>query len=358
MMIDRIREVISEHHDLENEMARPEVAGDPVQMEKLGRRYRAIGRNTPVFNEYADLCGRLDQARLMLKTESDSEMIDMAREEITAVEATLPALEEKVKFLLAPRDPDDSKNAIVEIRAGTGGIEAGIFGGDLYRMYTHYLDERGWKYEVMDASYGDHNSIKEVVFLVNGDGAYGCLKFESGVHRVQRVPETEAQGRIHTSAASVAVFPEASEVEADINPQDLRIDVYRAGGAGGQHVNKTESAVRIVHIPTGITVICQDEKSQHKNKAKAMKVLQSRLYDQRVSEQKAQEAAARRSMVSTGDRSAKIRTYNFPQNRVTDHRINVTLYSLDKFINGNIQGLIDELEKADMNERLKGSTES
>jgi peptide chain release factor 1 len=254
-----------------------------------------------------------------------------------------------------PKDPNDLKNAIMEIRAGTGGIEAGIFAADLYRMYTHYLENKGWSFEVLSSSYGDIGAVKEIIFSVKGEDAYGALKFESGVHRVQRVPQTEAQGRIHTSAASVAVFPEADEVELTIDPSELRIDVFRAGGKGGQHVNKTESAVRIVHLPTGITVQCQDEKSQIKNKSRAMKILTSRLLDAKISEKQAAESATRKTMVGTGDRSEKIRTYNFPQNRLTDHRINLTIYKLDAVMNGDLQEIIDALNLADLNSRLQSS---
>jgi peptide chain release factor 1 len=355
-MIDKVNEIIKRHKELEAELADPEVVSDISKIEKLNRKYRSLGRNMPVFQDYRDTANRLDQAREVLASESDPELATMARDEIAICESHLAELGEKVKLLLVPRDPDDAKNAIMEVRAGTGGVEAGIFAADLYRMYTRYAENQRWAVEVMNSSYGDLDSIKEVVFMVSGPGAYGALKYESGVHRVQRVPQTEAQGRIHTSAASVAVFPEADEVELSIDPNDLRIDVYRSGGHGGQHVNTTDSAVRIVHVPTGLTVICQDEKSQHKNKAKAMKVLQSRLYDQMTSEQKQREAQARKSMVSTGDRSVKIRTYNFPQNRVTDHRINVTLYKLEDFINGDIQELVSALEAADMEERLRAFT--
>jgi peptide chain release factor 1 len=261
-------------------------------------------------------------------------------------------LEQKIKLLLVPKDPTDEKNAIVEIRAGTGGIEAGIFGADLYRMYSHFIENKGWKQEVMSSSYGDIGAIKEIIFLVKGDNVFGTMKYESGVHRVQRVPQTEAQGRVHTSAASVAVFPEVDDLEVSIDPSEIRIDVFRAGGKGGQHVNKTESAVRIVHLETGLTVSCQDEKSQLKNKTQAMKILTSRLYDFRLSQKQAKESASRKIMVGSGDRSEKIRTYNFPQNRLTDHRINLTLYNLDSVINGNLQGVIDALIAADLNERV------
>jgi peptide chain release factor 1 len=334
-------------------MSQPETAADRSKMEKLGREHTQIGKGIPLLRQYAQAVEALAHARGMLETETDDGMRGLAREEIAAHESLLPALEEKVKLFLVPRDPRDSRNAIVEIRAGTGGTEAGIFGADLFRMYTRYAEIRGWPTEILESSYGDLGAIKEISLLVRGDGAYGALKHESGVHRVQRVPLTEAQGRIHTSAASVVVLPEAEDVEVDVDPGDLRIDVYRASGAGGQHVNKTESAVRIVHVPTGLTVTCQDEKSQHKNRARAMKVLVSRLYDQKLSEQENAQALARRTMVGSGDRSAKIRTYNFPQDRVTDHRINLSLHRLEDIMGGNIQELIDALAAADSNERLK-----
>jgi peptide chain release factor 1 len=353
MLLDKAERIIAHYHELENEMSRPEVVADPSRMETLGREYTRLGKGIPLLRAYIKLLQELEQARSLLASETDQEMRQMAEDEVAQHEARLPELEDKVKLFLVPRDPRDERNAIVEIRAGTGGTEAGIFGADLYRMYTRYAELQGWSTEVLESSYGDLGAIKEVSFLVRGDGAYGALKHESGVHRVQRVPQTEAQGRVHTSAATVVVLPEADEVEVDVDPKDLRTDVYRASGAGGQHVNKTESAVRIVHIPTGITVTCQDEKSQHKNRAKAMKVLMSRLYDQKLSEQEDKERQVRRTMVGSGDRSAKIRTYNFPQDRVTDHRINLSLYRLEEIINGNIQELIDALSVADSNERLK-----
>ena len=352
MITDKIQSVLARYRELETQMSSPSVASDPSQMEKLGREFTQIGRGVPLLNEYLTLARDLEQARAMLKTETDEEMKALARDEVAAGEQRLPAIEEKVKAFLVPRDPRDERNAIVEIRAGTGGTEAGIFAADLYRMYSRYAERRGWPVEVVDASYGDLGAVKEIVFMVRGAHAYGDLKHESGVHRVQRVPQTEAQGRIHTSAASVVVLPEADEIEVGVDPKELRIDVYRASGAGGQHVNKTESAVRIVHLPTGITVTCQDEKSQHKNRAKAMKVLVSRLYDAKTSEHEAEERAVRRSMVSTGDRSAKIRTYNFPQSRVTDHRINLTTYNLDGFLSGEIDEFIEALKTAWRNEKV------
>ena len=355
MIEDKVHFILKKHQELESLMSSPEVVSDPSKMEKLGREYNAISRNLPVFRKYLDTLSALSEAQQILRNESDQDLLDLARDEVHQNEEILPDLEQKVKILLVPRDPRDLKNAVVEIRAGTGGTEAGIFAADLYRMYLHYVERKGWNYEVLSSSYGDMGAIKEVIFMVRGENAYGTLKYESGVHRVQRVPQTEAQGRIHTSAASVAVFPEADDFEIDINPNDLRIDLYCSSGPGGQSVNTTYSAVRIVHIPTGITVTCQDEKSQIKNKAKALKVLQTRLYEKKMGEIEAEESAARKSMVSTGDRSAKIRTYNFPQNRVTDHRINLTLYKLDLVINGDVDELIDALSVADLNEQVKRS---
>jgi peptide chain release factor 1 len=354
-MQEKVDAVFRRHNELEQMLASSEIASDPSKMEKFGREYNNLHKNIPVFKRYMEIVQSIKDATQLLHNESDPELLELAQEELHTNEELLPELEQQVKRLLVPRDPKDLKNAIVEIRAGTGGTEAGIFGADLFRMYTHFVEQNNWSYEILSSSYGDLGAIKEIIFLVKGENAYGTLKYESGVHRVQRVPLTETQGRIHTSAASVAVFPEADEFEIEINPNELRIDLYCSSGPGGQSVNTTYSAVRIVHIPTGITVTCQDEKSQHKNKAKALKVLQTRLYEKKMAEIEAEESAARKSMVSTGDRSAKIRTYNFPQNRVTDHRINLTLYSLDKIIDGDLQELIDSLSIAELNERIQQS---
>ncbi len=353
MIYQKVDDLLQKHHELEMRLASPEVAGDPAEMEKLGREYNSIARNLEVFNQYKKLIDDTHSAEKILESESDPEMIELANEEIVSYKQQIEEIEQKVKVLLVPRDPKDIKNAVMEIRAGTGGTEAGIFAADLYRMYTHFIESKGWKIEVLSSSFGDLGAVKEVVFMVKGDNAYGTLKYESGVHRVQRVPQTETQGRLHTSAASVAVFPEVEEFEIQINPEDLRIDTYCSSGPGGQSVNTTYSAVRIVHAPTGLTVTCQDEKSQIKNKAKALKVLQTRLYEQQRAEVEAKESAERKSMVSSGDRSAKIRTYNFPQNRITDHRINLTLYNLDSAINGDIGELVESLSLADLNEQIK-----
>ncbi len=352
MMVEKIEGIILRHKELEELLALPETVSDPSKMEKLGREYNNTQKNLPIFRKYLETVKAIEDSHELLNSESDPDLVALAQEDVHQNEAALPELEKKVKFLLVPRDPKDFKNAVIEIRAGTGGTEAGIFAADLYRMYTHYIENKGWTIEVLSSSFGDLGAVKEIILMAKGDNAYGTLKYESGVHRVQRVPQTEAQGRIHTSAASVAVFPEADEFEVDINPNDLRIDLYCSSGPGGQSVNTTYSAVRIVHIPSGIVVTCQDEKSQIKNKAKALKVLQTRLYEKKIAEIEAEESAARKSMVSTGDRSAKIRTYNFPQNRVTDHRINLTLYSLDAVINGDLDELIDSLAIADLEEKV------
>ncbi len=353
MIVDKVQSVLRRREELEAALSTPEIARDPAQMEKLGREYTTLGKNLPVFIKYLDIVKSIGEAESIMQSETDPDLVDLAREERSELQKLIPEIEQKIKFLLVPRDPRDEKNAVVEIRAGTGGTEAGIFAANLYRMYTRFAERQGLKIEVLSSSYGDIGAIKEIIFLVSGANAYGTLKYESGVHRVQRVPETEAQGRIHTSAASVAVFPEADEVEVNIDPNDLRIDLFCSSGPGGQSVNTTYSAVRIVHIPTGLVVQCQDEKSQQKNKAKALKVLQTRLYEKKLAEIDAEESAARKTMVSTGDRSAKIRTYNFPQNRVTDHRINLTLYRLDAIIDGDILELIDALSIADLNERVE-----
>lgn len=352
-MKEKIEKLINRHKDLEELLASPEVTGDLKKMEDLSREYTHVSKMLPDLRGYLDASEKLAEAKNLVKTESDQELINLAQEEIQGLEEKMPEIEKKVKALLLPNDPADEKNAIVEIRAGTGGIEAGIFASDLYRMYIGFIESKGWSYEVVSTSPGDMGAIKEIIFMVKGKDVYGTLKYESGVHRVQRIPVTESQGRIHTSAASVAVFPEADDIEIEIDPNDLRVDVFRSSGPGGQSVNTTDSAVRIVHLPTGLTVTCQDEKSQHKNKARAMKVLKSRLLEQKRLEIEEENSASRRSMVSTGDRSVKIRTYNYPQGRVTDHRINLTLYKLEEIINGDIQELIDSLCVADINERVK-----
>jgi peptide chain release factor 1 len=291
---------------------------------------------------YKDVLANIDEAEKMLHS-SNEEMRELAEEELGSSRGRVEELEQEIKLLLLPGDPNDDKNIIVEIRAGTGGDEAALFAGDLYGMYTRYAEKNGWKYEIIDASPTGLGGYKEIIFMVRGEKVYSRLKFESGGHRVQRVPETESGGRIHTSAATVAVLPEAEEVEVEVDPGDIIVDVYRASGAGGQHVNTTESAVRITHKPTGLVVMCQDEKSQHKNRAKAMKVLLARLYDLKLREQEDEVSSTRRTLVGSGDRSERIRTYNFPQNRVTDHRINYTTYHLQEILHGDLDEIIDKI---------------
>ncbi|MFN2421443.1 MAG: peptide chain release factor 1 [Gemmatimonadota bacterium] len=351
---DRIEELRARRAEIETALADPAVAQDLERLRDLGREHAQIA---PVVGA-ADLWERarrqLAESRDILREESDPDLRELARAEIQDLEPQVERYEEVLRRLLVPHDPLDQKNAVLEIRAGTGGEEAALFAADLLRMYTRNVERRGWDLEVVDLSPSDAGGVKEVIALVHGSGAYGTLKHESGVHRVQRVPATESQGRIHTSAATVAVLPEAEDVEIEVDESDLKVDVFRSSGPGGQSVNTTDSAVRITHLPTGLVVQCQDEKSQHKNKAKALKVLRSRLLDLKIAEQQAARADARRSQVSTGDRSAKIRTYNFPQNRVTDHRVDLTLYKLDQILEGDLDDLIEALALAEQAERIAG----
>ena len=307
------------------------------------------------YREYSSYMDELEGAKEMLSEKLDDEMKEMVREEIKELEDNISQLEEEIKILLIPKDPNDDKNVIVEIRAGAGGDEAALFAGVLFRMYSMYAEKNNWKVELMDSNEIGIGGYKEVIFMIKGKGAYSRLKYETGVHRVQRVPETESSGRIHTSTSTVAVLPEAEDVDVEIDENDLKIDIYRSSGAGGQHVNTTDSAVRITHLPTGIVVACQDERSQIKNREKAMRILKTRIYDKMLSDQAAEIAADRRSQVGTGDRSERIRTYNYPQGRITDHRINFTTHNLTDFMDGNIQELIDHLIVAENTERLKES---
>jgi peptide chain release factor 1 len=306
---------------------------------------------------YKTLHSNLEEAEALLKEETDAEMVAMAKMEVESAKEQLPKLEEEIKLLLIPKDPEDAKNVVVEIRAGTGGDEASIFAGDLYRMYTKFCQSKNWSVSFVDSSEGTAGGFKEVIFEVSGEDVYGILKYESGVHRVQRVPQTETQGRVHTSAATVMVLPEAEEFDVEVDMNEVRIDYFCSSGPGGQSVNTTYSAVRLTHEPTGIVAQCQDQKSQHKNKDKALKVLRSRLYELELSKKLASDAEKRNSLVSSGDRSAKIRTYNYPQGRVTDHRIGITLYDLTNFINGDIQKIIDELQLYQNTEKLKEAGE-
>ncbi|TCL67353.1 peptide chain release factor 1 (bRF-1) [Hydrogenispora ethanolica] len=351
-MLDKIAAIEEKYHELSNQLSDPAVIADQPLFQKLARAHAAISELVETYQEYKRVAADLETAAEMLR-EEQGEAAEMLRAEIADLEATAARLSGRLRILLLPRDPNDEKNAIIEIRAGTGGEEAALFAGDLFRMYTRYAESKGWRTELLSTSESDLGGFKEIIFTIEGQQVFSRLKFESGVHRVQRVPETEAQGRIHTSAATVAIMPEAEEVEVEIGPNDLRIDVFRAGGHGGQCVNTTDSAVRITHLPTGLVVTCQDEKSQLKNKEKAMKVLRARLLDKFQSEQHAEMAEARRNMVGSGDRSERIRTYNFPQNRLTDHRINLTLYHLDSIIEGNLDEVIEPLITADQAERLK-----
>ncbi|MGR6872675.1 peptide chain release factor 1 [Pseudomonas sp. HK3] len=309
----------------------------------LSKEYAEIEPVVKAFEEYTEAEGNLAEAHVLIQ-DPDPEMREMGQEELKSAKAEVERLEADLQVLLLPKDPNDGKNVIVEIRAGTGGDEAAIFSGDLFRMYTKYAEKRGWKFEVMNSNDGDHGGYKEIILRIAGDVVYGQLKFESGVHRVQRVPATESQGRVHTSACTVAVMPEVEdEAEVDINKADLRIDTFRASGAGGQHVNKTDSAIRLTHLPTGLVVECQDERSQHKNRARAMSILATRLNDAVVQKAQAEQAAERKSLVGSGDRSERIRTYNYPQGRVSDHRINLTLYKLDELMEGDLDSVIQPL---------------
>ena len=337
-IVDRLEKRLAA---LDEQMADPAVLSDQKKLVEIGRERRAVEEVLKVGRRYRQVRRAIDEAVEIVKADQDPEMVEMAREELESNEEQLAELEREFKLKLLPSDPNDSKPAMVEIRAGTGGDEAGIFAGDLFRMYQRFADDRKWKLEVMNSHAAGSGGFKEIVFSLTGENAYGVMKFESGVHRVQRVPVTETQGRIHTSAVSVAVFPEVEDVDIEINENELKVDVYRSSGPGGQSVNTTDSAVRITHLPTGLVVTCQDEKSQLKNRNKAFKVLRARLYDRKMAEHQAKITAERRSMVSTGDRSAKIRTYNFPQGRVTDHRIGLTLYKLEDVINGQVHLLID-----------------
>ncbi len=349
----KLSAVAEQYRALTEQLSQPGVASDKEQYAQLSRDHSRLGQIVTRHEQWLELEERLAGARQLLAEEQDSELQELAREEVEALSEQSEELLAQLKELLVPPDPDDSKNVIMEIRAGTGGDEAALFAGDLFRMYSRLAELERWQVETLSTNAQGIGGFKEIVFSVQGKDVFGKLKYEAGVHRVQRVPLTESSGRVHTSAATVAVLPEAGEVEIKIDPNDLRIDVYRATGHGGQSVNTTDSAVRITHLPTNLVVTCQDEKSQHKNKAKAMKVLLSRLYDRKQAEEQAKRSAERRSQVLTGDRSAKIRTYNFPQGRVTDHRINLTLYRLNEVLAGDLEEIIAALRLADKMEKLQ-----
>ena len=342
-VVRKLENLVERFEEVQALLGDPQVIGNQDKFRNLSKEFSQLESVVGGFNAYQQAQENLDSANEMLK-EDDAEMREMAQEELKIAKADIERLETELQVLLLPKDPNDDSNCFLEVRAGAGGDEAAIFAGDLFRMYSRYAETKGWRVELVNANEGEHGGYKEVVANISGDGVYGILKFESGGHRVQRVPDTESQGRIHTSACTVAVLPEIPESEAiDINPADLRIDTFRASGVGGQHVNKTDSAIRITHLPSGLVVECQDERSQHKNRAKAMSVLQARLNNIEEEKRAAEEASTRKSLVGSGDRSERIRTYNFPQGRVTDHRINLTIYRLDEVIEGDLKQLLDPI---------------
>jgi len=352
-MLDKLESIKIRWEGLGERLTDPELVKDMKQFTKVSKEYKDLKIIVDTYETYKNVLSNIDFNKTLLQNEKDDEMRDMAKGELDELKTKKAGMEEEIKQLLIPKDPEDEKDVIFEIRAGTGGDEAGIFVGDLYRMYIKYCENHKFKVELLGENESSSGGYKEITFSVSGEDVYGTLKYESGVHRVQRVPVTESQGRVHTSAVSVAVLPEADEVDVVINPADLRVDTYRASGAGGQHVNKTESAVRLTHIPTGVVAECQDGRSQHKNKDTAMKMLRTKLYEAKLKVHNDAIASRRKTLVSTGDRSAKIRTYNYPQGRVTDHRINLTLYHLDAIINGDLQEILDQLRLAENAEKLK-----
>jgi peptide chain release factor 1 len=354
-MLEKLRSLRDRHEELTKLLLDPRVLSDHNLRKKFARERAGLDDVVRATAEYEKVLSDVDDARELLESSDDKEAREFAREELESLEDRRAELEDEITRLLIPKDPNDEKSTIVEIRAGTGGEEAALFAADLFRLYNRYAESKRWKVEVMNSNPTGSGGFKEIIFMVNGNGAYSRLKYESGVHRVQRVPATESQGRIHTSAATVAVLPEADEVEIEIKPDDIQVDVFRSSGPGGQSVNTTDSAVRVTHIPTGLVVTCQDEKSQHKNKAKALKVLRARLYEQAMEEQAKEQAEARRNQVSTGDRSAKIRTYNFPQSRVTDHRIGMTVHGIEQIMDGEIDPFIDALATHYQAEQMSNS---
>ena len=356
-MIDRLAIVKQRFDEVSDLIIQPDIIADQKRYVALNREYKDLSALMEKRTAYLNLTRRQQEAEEIISDGSDLEMTDMAKEELEEVKSKLPEIEETIRFMLIPKDPEDAKNIVMELRAGTGGDEASIFAGDLYRMYTKYCESKGWKVSVVDMSEGTAGGFKEIIIEVSGTDVYGTMKFESGVHRVQRVPQTETQGRVHTSAATVMVFPEAEEFDIEIDMNEVRLDLFCSSGPGGQSVNTTYSAVRLTHIPTGIVAQCQDQKSQHKNKEKALKVLRSRLYELELNKKLEEDSAKRSAMVSSGDRSAKIRTYNYPQGRVTDHRIGLTLYDLQNIVNGDLDKLVDEIQLHYNTEKLKVSGE-
>ena len=354
-MVEKLKLVENRFAELSELIIQPDIISDQKRYIQISKEYKDLKKIIDKGEVYKNLIANKSEAQEIISIEKDDEMIEMAKMQLEEVEAELPKIEDDLKVLLIPKDPDDSKNVVVEIRAGTGGDEASIFAGDLYRMYTKFSESKNWSINLVDLNEGTSGGYKEIIFEVNGEDVYGNLKFEAGVHRVQRVPQTETQGRVHTSAATVIVLPEAEEFDVELDMQDVRIERTTSTGPGGQSVNTTYSAIKLHHEPTGIIVSCQDQKSQHKNLDKALKVLRTRLYELEVEKRRQADSLKRKSMVSSGDRSAKIRTYNYPQGRVTEHRIGLTLYDLPKIINGDIQKIIDELMLAENSEILKAS---
>lgn len=352
-MFTQLENLKGKFFEVGKSLSDPGATSDMKRFAQLNKEYRELEKVVKVFDAYKLVLGNIETNKQILNTESDEEFRDMAKSDLSVQEAEKEKLEEELKQLLVPKEPEDDRDVLLEIRAGTGGDEASIFAGDLARMYTRYCETLGWSVVIADASEGSVGGYKEVILEIKGENVYGRMKFESGVHRVQRIPETEAKGRVHTSAVTVAVLPEADEVDVQINESDIQMDVFRASGAGGQHVNRTESAVRLTHIPTGTIVACQQERSQHKNREHAMKMLKTKIYEAAVRKHEDEIAARRKTLVSTGDRSAKIRTYNYPQGRITDHRINLSVYNLDAFMGGEIGDMIDSLAVAEQTEKLK-----